>query len=146
VTVSGRVIADLLVSTSGTDSDWIVKLVDVYPDNAPDNARVTPPVAMSAYQFPVRMEVMRGKFRNSLTHPAPFVPNRPTQVKIAMQDVCHTFRKGHRIMVHVQSSWFPLIDRNPQQYLNIYKARDEDFQTATQRLFHSSRLELPVLP
>jgi uncharacterized protein len=150
VTVAGRVGIDLLVSTTGTDVDLIVKLIDVYPDDAPDNTRVTPAVAMSGYQLPVRMEVMRGKFRNSLSRPEPFEPNRRTPVRFETQDVMHTFRRGHRLMVHVQASWFPLIDLNPQRFVNIYKASEEDFQRATVRIHRGgggagSRIVLPIV-
>jgi hypothetical protein len=128
VTLTGPVIANLFASTSGTDSDFIVKLIDVLPDEpAP------------GFQMLVRWEVMRGKFRNSYVTPEPFKPNEPTPVKINLNDVAHTFRKGHRIMAQVQSSMFPLIDRNPHKFLDIYHAQESDFQKATQRLYRAGQ-------
>jgi hypothetical protein len=156
LTVAGPIKVHLQVSTSGTDADWVVKLVDVYPDNYGDthpalDAEDWEPSAslLNGYQQLVRGEVMRGKFRNSLSTPEPFVPGQPTAVGFALNDVCHTFRAGHRLMVQVQGSWFPLVDRNPQVFENINAARDSDFQPAELRLFHNpeqaSWLELPVL-
>ena len=112
--IAGPIQVDLNVSTSGTDSDWIVKLIDVYPDDYPDPDPELADVRMGGFQQLVRGDVMRGKFRTSYEKPEPFVPNQPTRVKFTMQDMCHTFRSGHRIMVQVQSTWFPLVDRNPQ--------------------------------
>jgi len=104
---------------------------------------------MGGYQMLVRGEIMRGKFRNSFEKPEPFVPNKPTQVKFTLPDVAHTFKKGHRMMVQIQSSWFPLVDRNPQQFLDIYKATDKDFKKATIQIHHSntnaSRLIIPTI-
>jgi putative CocE/NonD family hydrolase len=141
LTLAGPIQADLWVSTTGTDSDWVVKVIDGYPDDDP---------ALPGRQQLVRGEVMRGKFRNSFERPEPFVPSAPTEVKFDLNDVFHTFLKGHRIMVQVQSSWFPLMDRNPQVFTDIYHAREADFQAAEQRLYHSphlpSHLVLPVLP
>jgi uncharacterized protein len=149
VTVVGPIVADLHVSTSGTDADWIVKLIDVYPADAPDPKPNSTGVRMGGYQQLVRGEVMRGKFRNSLEKPEPFTPNQPTQVKFAIPDIYHTFRTGHRIMVQVQSSWFPLVDRNPQTFVDIYSAKESDFKKATQRVYRSgeqaSRLVVPVV-
>jgi putative CocE/NonD family hydrolase len=135
VTISGPILARLFVSTSGTDSDWVVKLIDVYPDdfaNADSNAAVK----FGGYQQLVRGDVMRGKFRNSLEKPEPFVPNQPVPLGFALPDVAHTFRTGHKIMVQIQSSWFPLIDRNPQKFVDIYAATAADFQKAIQRVYH----------
>ncbi len=150
VTVAGALTADLHVSTSGTDSDWVVKLIDVYPDDYPDPTPNPTGVRMGGYQQLVRGDVMRGKFRNSLEKPEPFTPNQPTEVKFTLQDICHTFRPGHRIMVQVQSSWFPLVDRNPQTFVDIYNAKESDFKKATQRVYRApgraSRLIVPVLP
>jgi hypothetical protein len=124
----------------------VVKLIDVFPD---DFAYATPGKSnyeMSGYQMLVRGEVMRGKFRNSFEKPEAFVPNKPTQVKFALPDVAHSFKKGHRIMIQVQSSWFPLVDRNPQKFTDIYQAKDSDFQPATIKLYHhASKIILPVL-
>ena len=138
--------ADLLVSLSTTDADFVVKLIDVFPDAF---AYATPGKSnyeMSGYQMLVRGEVMRGKFRNSFEKPEAFVPNNPTQVKFALPDVAHSFKKGHRIMIQVQSSWFPLVDRNPQKFIDIYQAKDSDFQSANIKLYHhASKIILPVL-
>jgi len=150
VTIAGPIEVELFVSTSGTDSDWVVKLVDVYPDDYPDPQPNPTAVRMGGYQQLVRGDVMRGKFRNSLEHPEPFEPNQPTLVRFEMPDVCHSFRTGHRIMVQVQSSWFPLVDRNPQKFTDIYHAQPSDFQKATQRVYRSaerrSRIGVLVLP
>jgi len=150
LTIAGPIQVELSVSTSGTDSDWIVKLVDVYPDDYPDPNPNPTGVRMGGYQQLVRGDVMRGKFRNSLEKPEPFVPDRATPVRFTLQDVCHTFRSGHRVMVQVQSTWFPLVDRNPQKFVDIYSAKESDFQKATQRVYRGgnlgSRLNLLVLP
>lgn len=148
-TIAGPIRAELQVSTSGTDSDWIVKLIDVYPNDYPDPNPNPKGVRMGGYQQLVRAEVMRGKFRNSLESPEPFKPDEPTAVHFTLQDAYHTFRSGHRIMLQVQSSWFPLVDRNPQKFIDIYHAQPRDFQRATQRLYRSgklaSRIVLPLL-
>src|SRR5437763_17185014 len=150
VTLAGPVRAELFVSTTGTDSDWVVKLIDVYPDDYPDPENNPAGVRMGGYEQLVRGDVMRGKFRNSLERPEPFTPGGPTPVRFKLQDVCHTFRPGHRIMVQVQSSWFPLVDRNPQTFVDIYSAREGDFRKATQKVYRSatspSRLNVLVLP
>jgi len=142
--LGGPVVADLWVSISTTDADFVVKLIDVYPDQ-PSGTDMKVDYLMSGYQQLVRGEVMRGKFRNSFEKPAPFVPNQPSQVKFSLPDVAHTFKKGHRLMIQVQSSWFPIVDRNPQQFLNIYQAKDEDFIKSTIRVHHRSKIELPVV-
>jgi putative CocE/NonD family hydrolase len=152
VTLAGPVIADLWVSTSGTDSDWVVKLVDVFPPDTPNRDGAPRGVQMGGYQMMVRSEVIRGRFRDSYEFPEPFVPNQATHVVLPLQDVLHTFKRGHRIMVHVQSTWFPLVDRNPQTYVdNIYTdAEESDFIAATQRVYRSrqypSHLRVGVLP
>ncbi len=150
LTLAGPVQALLQVATTGSDADWVVKIIDVYPDNTPDNPRTAPGVHLGGYQQLVRSEVMRGRFRNSFSQPEPFVPGAVTAVPFTVQDLLHTFRPGHRLMVQVQSTWFPLVDLNPQQYVpNIYQAGATSFQTATHRLYHSSahasRLTLKVL-
>lgn len=154
LTLGGELIADLLVSISTTDADFVVKLIDVFPDdfkypgasNASTGRTASSVVPMGGYQMLVRGEVMRGKFRNSFEKPAAFVPNKPTQVKFALPDVAHTFKKGHKIMVQIQSSWFPLVDRNPQQFLDIYHAKDSDFKKANIKVYNiDSKLILPVL-
>jgi len=149
VTVSGAVSPHLWVSTSGTDSDYVVKLIDVYPNDFPNPDPNPKEVKMGGYEQLVRGEPFRGKFRNSFEKPEPFVPGQPTALNFALPDINHTFRRGHRIMVQIQSTWFPLVDRNPQKFLNIPDATEADFQKATERVFHSksnaSALVLPVL-
>jgi putative CocE/NonD family hydrolase len=150
VTIAGPIQVDLHVSTTGTDSDWIVKLIDVYPNDYPDPDPNPTGVKMGGFQQLVRGDVMRGKFRNSYEKPEPFVPEKPTPVKFAMQDSYHTFRTGHRIMIQVQSTWFPLVDRNPQTFVDIYSAKDADFKKAMQRVYRSkdmpSRVTVLVKP
>src|SRR5438552_1911533 len=137
VTIAGPITAHLQVSTTGTDSDWVVKLIDVYSGDYPNPDPNPAGVEMGGYQQLVRGEAMRGKFRNSFEKPDPFEPGKPTKVEYVLPDAYHTFRRGHRIMVHVQSSWFPLVDRNPQKFCDIYHAVAEDFQKATQRVYRS---------
>lgn len=142
LTLTGNLLAHLDVSTTGTDADWVVKLIDVYPDDEPQVPGTRPGVQLAGYQQMVRSEVIRGRFRNSFEHPEPFVPGEVTPVNLPLQDVYHTFKKGHRIMVHVQSTWFPLIDRNPQKFVdNIFEATAADFIKATHRVYHSSEHE-----
>jgi putative CocE/NonD family hydrolase len=150
LTIAGPIEVDLHVSTTGTDSDWVVKVLDVYPDDYPDPNPNPTGVRMGGYQQLVRGDVMRGKYRNSYTKPEPFEPGQPTRVKFRLQDVYHTFRPGHRMMIHVQSSWFPLADRNPQKFVDIYSAKESDFQKATQRVYRSrdlpSKVTVLVMP
>jgi putative CocE/NonD family hydrolase len=150
VTVVGPIDAKLHVSTSGTDSDWVVKLVDVYPDDFPDPEKNPAGERMGGYQQLVRGDVIRGKFRDSLERPKPFNPDQPTAVNFRLPDTGHTFRPGHRIMVQIQSSWFPLVDRNPQKFMDIYSAKETDFQKASQKVYRSkslpSHLDVLVLP
>jgi putative CocE/NonD family hydrolase len=138
VTIAGNIWADLKVSTTGTDADWVVKVIDAYPDSAKNNQWTGKEVYMSGYEQMVRSEAMRGKFRNGFDKPEPFVPGKVTPVNFELQDVLHTFKKGHRIMVQVQSTWFPLIDRNTQRFQDIMKAKDSDFQKATHRVYTSA--------
>lgn len=150
ITLAGEILANLMVSTSQTDADWVVKLIDVYPPDAPDYAGNPENIRMGNYHQMVRSEVIRGRFRNSFEQPEPFTPDEVTKVQLPLQDVLHTFKKGHKIQVQVQSSWFPLIDRNPQKYVeNIFKADEEDFVKATHRVYHSpdnrSFIEVDVL-
>ena len=149
VTLSGRILADLFVSTTGTDADFIVKLIDVLPDTASTPKGSPKGFTMAGLQRLVRAEVMRGKFRNSMENPEPFVPNKIAEVKFDLNDVAHSFKKGHKIMVQVQSSWFPLVDRNPQRFMRIPDADEKDFQKATIRIYHdaanASKIVLPVL-
>ena len=137
ITIAGNIWADLKVSTTGTDADWIVKVIDVYPDSTKNTSFTGPNVTLSHYEQMVRSEAMRGKYRNSFEKPEPFKRGKVTPVDFELQDVLHTFKKGHRIMVQVQSSWFPLIDRNPQSFMNIMKAKPADFEKATQKVYTS---------
>lgn len=149
VTIAGNIWANLKVATTGTDADWVVKVIDVYPDSTKNNKWTGKDVYLSGYQQMVRSESMRGKYRNSTEHPEPFVPGQVTPVNFELQDVLHTFKKGHRIMVQVQSTWFPLIDRNPQKFVDIMKATDKDFQKATHKVYtskeHPSYLKVRVI-
>jgi putative CocE/NonD family hydrolase len=150
VTIAGPLTPSLFVSTTGTDSDFVVKLIDVYPDDYPDNTPNPAGVRMGGYQQLVRGELMRGRFRNSYSKPEPFTPGKTEKVEYVMPDINHTFRQGHRIMVQVQSSWFPLADRNPQTFVDIYNAKASDFKKATERIYHSptasSRVIVTVVP
>ena len=156
ITIAGPVSPKLKVASTGTDSDFVVKLIDVYPDDYPDHedaaqrTSVAPPVRMGGYQQLLRGEPMRAKFRNSWEKPEALVSGRLANVDFTMPDVNHTFRKGHRIMIQVQSSWFPLVDRNPQTFVDIPNAKPEDFKKATQRVFRrldaASGVEILVLP
>ena len=165
VTVMGPIAVDLKVSSTGTDSDFDVKLIDVYPGdypdyNAPPREPGTPPPAprrnepantirIGGYQQLVRGEPFRGKYRKSFEHPVAFEPGKPDRITFRMPDIAHTFRAGHRIMLQIQSSWFPLTDRNPQKFMDIPNALSTDFVKATQRVYFGgsdgSKLELPVL-
>lgn len=149
VTVAGPVSPKLWVSSSGTDSDFDVKLIDVYPMNYPNPDPNPRELEMGGYQQLVRGEPFRAKFRNSFTTPEPLTPNQPTALNFSLPDVNHTFRRGHRIMVQIQSSWFPLTDRNPQKFINIPDATAADFQKATERVYYGgpqgSSIVLPVL-
>jgi predicted acyl esterase len=133
---------------TGTDADFIVKLIDVLPEHE-KNISSKPEFTMAGMQRLVRAEVIRGKFRNDLSKPEPFVPGKVTEVKFTLNDVLHTFKKGHRIMVQVQSSWFPLVDRNPQKFMRIPEATEKDYQKATIRIYHDaanpSNIVLPVM-
>lgn len=150
ITIAGPITPSLRVSTSATDSDFDVKLIDVYPDDYPDPQPNPHNIHMGGYQRLVRGEPFRGKFRNSMAKPEPFQPNVAAKIEFVMPDVCHTFRPGHRIMVQIQSSWFPLTDRNPQQFLNIPTAKATDFRKATQRVYRggpeASEIRMLVLP
>ena len=145
------------MTSTGTDSDFVVKIIDVYPDDYPDNeVAVTnkrvlgpPSVRMGGYQQLLRGWPMRAKFRNSWEKPEALIPGKVAKLEFTMPDINHTFRKGHRIMVQIQSSWFPLIDRNPQTFVQIPNAKPEDFKKATEQVIHrrsaASRIELMVL-
>ena len=149
ITLTGPIIADLLTSITTTDADFVVKLIDVYPDNFkyPDSAKVDYP--MGGYQMLVRAEIMRGRYRNSFEKPEPFTPGKISEVKYELPDVAHTFLPGHRIMIQIQSTWFPLADRNPQQFINPYTSQTKDFVKSTISIYHNqvnaSKVVLPVL-
>ena len=144
VTIAGEVFADLFASTTGSDADWIVKLIDVYPENVPNDAK------MGGYELMVSNEVFRGRYRTSFEHPVALTPNQVTEFKYSLHGQTYAFRSGHRLMVQVQSTWFPLIDRNPQTFVpNIFNAKPEDYRAETQRIYRtaqqSSRVILPVV-
>lgn len=142
VTIAGEILAKLKVAISSTDADFIVKLIDVYPPDHPNYEHNPKNIVMGGYQQLVRSEVFRGRFRNSFEKPEPFVPGQPADVNVPLQDVLHTFKKGHRIMIQVHSTWFPYIDRNPQKYVeNIYKADESDFIKAEIKVFGSSVIQ-----
>ena len=139
LTFAGPLKATLHVSTTGTDADWVIKLIDVYAGDFPDPRPNPAYVAMGGYQQLVRGDVFRGKFRNSFEKPEPFKPGEVAKIEFEIPDVFHTFRRGHRVMVQVQSSWFPLVDRNPQTFVNIPTAKPEDFQKATHRIHRGGK-------
>ncbi len=139
VTITGPITADLFVSTTGTDADWVVKLIDVYPDGEKNPVPNPENVEYGGYQRLIRYEIMRGKFRNSYEKPEPFIPGKITEVKFKLNDIDHTFLKGHKIMVQIQSSFFPFFDRNPQKFVDIYSAAQKDFQKAFNRVYFSSK-------
>ena len=156
--VTGELSADLFASTTGTDSDFVVKLIDVYPENAQPNAwnaEAGPQPgqfaqSLNGYELPIAMEVRRGRYNTSPEHPQPLAANQPAKFVIPLRSHDHVFLKGHRLMVQVQSTWFPLIDRNPQTFVpSIYAAKAEDFVAATQRIYTSrqrpSHVVLPVV-
>lgn len=149
ITLTGPVLANLMVSTTGTDADYVVKIIDVFPENTANPSPNPKNLIMGGYQMLVRGEILRGKYRNSFENPVPFKPGVVTQVKYALPDVAHTFKKGHRIMIQIQNSWFPLADRNPQKFMNIYEADAKDFQKATHRIYHdqqhASSIQIQVL-
>ena len=141
LTLAGPIDPRLFVSTSGTDSDFVVKVIDQFPDDLRENG---------GYEMLIRGEIFRGKFRNSFEKPEPFTPDKPEKIEYRMPDVFHTFRRGHRVVVQIQSTWFPLADRNPQKFMDIYSARREDFVKATQRVYFGgerpSSIAISVLP
>jgi putative CocE/NonD family hydrolase len=145
LTIDGEVMAHLFASTTGSDSDWIVKLIDVYPDKNPEDP------GMNGYQLMIVDEIFRARYLQGFEKPMPIPANQVNEYMIDLRANDHTFKKGHRVMVQVQSSWFPLYDRNPQKFVeNIFTARPEDYQPATQRVFESTRypshIVLPVHP
>lgn len=138
MTVAGPIDVDFFVSTTGTDADFVVKVIDIWPANATEKDRKGN--SMAGYEQELRADIFRGKFRNSYSNPKPFVPGKPTKLHFKLNDVLHTFLPGHRIEVQVQSDWFPLVDRNPNQFEDIYKAKDSDFQKATITLYRSKKM------
>ncbi len=150
ITLAGPVAADLMTSISTTDADFVVKIIDVFPDtfrydiSSPLGRPGGAAYPMGGYQMLVRGEIMRGRYRNSFEKPEAFRPNEKTRVKFSLPDIAHTFKKGHKLMVQVQSSWFPLADRNPQKFVNIYTCEDSDFQKATIRIYSDSKIIIPV--
>ena len=145
IKIAGDIVARIFASTSGSDSDWIVKLIDVYPESYPESPQ------LAGYQLMVADEILRGRFRDSFEHPAAIAPGAVTPYTIDLHTNDHAFLKGHRIMVQVQSTWFPLYDANPQTFVeNIFNAQATDYRTATQKVFHTaqapSQIVMPVVP
>ena len=145
VTLAGQVTAKLFASTTGSDADWIVKLIDVYPEKYPEKWQ------LAGYELMIADEVFRGRFRNSFEKPEPIQPGVVTPFKVDLHTANHVFKKGHRIMVQVHRTWFPIIDRNPQTFVpNIFEAQESDYQKATQRIYRSKRfpssVEISVVP
>lgn len=150
LTLSGDILAKLKVATTGSAADWVVKVIDVHPADAKNNKEknksLQKHLKMSNYHLMVRSEVMRGRYRNSFSNPEPFTPNKKTSVDIKLQDVFHTFKKGHKLQVQVQSTWFPLIDLNPQTYVdNIFKADEKAFKTQTHTVYTDSSIDFTIL-
>ncbi len=150
-TVAGPIHVDLWVSTDREDADWIVKLIDVFPGDEPNWEGLAAGKRAAGYQMLVRIGGIRGRFRDDPSNPKPFALGQPTRVRLELPDILHTFRQNHRIMIQIQSSWFPMLDRNPQKWVdNIFLATDEDFVKATHRIYrdaeHPTRIDLPVLP
>jgi putative CocE/NonD family hydrolase len=142
--LSGEPVVHLVASTTGTDSDWVVKLIDVEPD------RIAPPIELGGYELPISLDIFRGRYRTSFEHPEPIKPNDPLTYVFALPMVNHTFQAGHRMMVQVQSTLFPLYDRNPQRFVvNIFEAKPDEYQTVTQRVWHqpgqASFITLPIV-
>ncbi len=131
ITIAGEINVDLFVSTTGTDADWVVKVIDVFPESGNETEK------MNGYQMLVRGDIMRGKYRNNYSEPEQFCSGEPTEVEFPLQDILHTFKKGHKIMIQIQSSWFPFFDMNPQILTDIYNAKEIDFQKATHRVYFS---------
>ena len=145
VTIAGPIWANLFVSTTGSDADWVVKVIDVYPNSTEDTEETQNSINMGGYQLLVRGEVFRGRFRNSFEQPEPFVPNQVTPVNWKLQDAHHTFLPGHKIMIQVHSSWFPYVDMNPQTYVdNIFEAKPSDYKKQTHTLWHNSQYQSGV--
>jgi putative CocE/NonD family hydrolase len=144
IEVTGNLVADIFASTTGTDADWIVKLIDVYPEEYPEQPN------MGGYELMIANDVFRGRFRNSYVKPEPIKPGEVYEYKIDLHAINHVFKAGHKIMVQIQSSWFPIIDRNPQKFVpSIFEAKESDFISTTQRIYRSgqfsSNIMLPVI-
>jgi putative CocE/NonD family hydrolase len=138
--ISGQPVANLVASTSGTDSDWVVKVIDVYPDEVAGQPE------MGGYQLMISADIFRGRYRESMENPRAITPDKPLLYRFALPTANHVFLPGHRLMVQIQSSWFPLYDRNPQTFVpNIFWAKPEDYRKAVQRIYHTSSIELPVV-
>lgn len=135
ITLGGTIKAELEVAITTTDADFVVKIIDEYPNDY-QNPPQKHTYLMNGYQMLIRGEVMRGRYRNSFEHPEAFTPNQPTHICFSMNDIAHTFKKGHKIVVQIQSSWFPLVDRNPQQYIDIYQCSNSDFIKSTIKILH----------
>ncbi len=140
LTIAGPIDTTLHVATTGTDGDWVVKVIDVYPGNAPDPKPNPDNVRMGHFQMLLAGDILRARFRNSMSTPEPMVPNQPTKLAFTLGDKYHTFLKGHRVMVQIQSSWFPMFDRNPQTFVDVYHATESDYRTATHTIFRSASL------
>lgn len=145
ITIAGPIGVDLFVSTTGTDADWVIKVIDVFPDSAKNPVPNPKGIEMGGYQMMIRYDIFRGKFRNGFDNPKPFIPNHVTEVKFDLQDILHTFKKDHKIMVQVQSSFFPFFDRNPQTYTDIYHADEKDFVKAYHKVYHSKKYPSSVI-
>jgi hypothetical protein len=145
VQISGAPIVNLFAATTGTDADWVVKLIDVYPGEVPSQPE------MGGYELPIGMDIFRGRYRESFEHPAAITPNKTLRYRFVLPNANHVFLPGHRIMVQIQSSWFPLYDRNPQTFVpNIFLAKPADYRKATDKVFYGGQaatsIELPVVP
>jgi hypothetical protein len=149
ITIAGPITANLFISTTGTDADFVVKIIDVFPQTTKNDTTNLPNIKMGGYQMMVRGEVMRARYRNSFENPEALKPGIVEKVSFTLQDISHTFKQGHSLMVQIQSSWFPLVDRNPQKFINIFNAKDDDFVKATHTIYrsgnNSSNLEVNVL-
>ena len=149
LTIAGPIDVNVTVATTGTDGDWVVKVIDVYPGDAPDPTPNPDNVRMGGFQMLLAGDILRAKFRNSMRTPEPMVPNQPTTLRFSLGDKHHTFLRRHRLMVQIQSSWFPMFDRNPQTFVDIYHAGDADYRKAEHKVFRSASLPsfvtLPIL-
>ena len=146
LTLAGDILASLKVATTGTDADWIVKIIDVYPLDAADYKETQAYLKMGNYHMMVRSEVIRGRYRNDFAKPEPFIENQKTTVNIKLQDIHHTIKKGHKLQIQVQSTWFPYIDLNPQTFVpNIFEAKETDFKKQSHKVYNDSNIEVTIL-